>query len=110
MRKTKIKSTAVKGVDPEVFKCNYDVIRLVLYGFSTAAIARKTGLTIPQVTSRVRMYNMQGIRSKFRHGETQEAIGVSHLALTVTNYTRKQDTDRYQDIRDNVLTSLRKHA
>lgn len=108
MKKTKVKSTAIKGVDAEVFKCNYDVIRLVLYGFSTAAIARKTGLTIAQVTSRVRMYNMQGIRSKFRHGETQEAIGVTHLALTVTNYTRKQDTDMYQGIRDNVLQTLRK--
>jgi hypothetical protein len=109
MNKTKTKSTAMKGVDLEVFKCNYDVIRLVLYGFSTAAIARKTGLTVAQVTSRVRTYNMQGIRSKFRHGETQEAIGVSHLALTVTNYTRKQDTDKYQDIRDNVLHTLRKY-
>ena len=87
---------------------NFTVIRLVLYGFSTTAIANKTGLTYSQVQHRVRMYKLQGARSMFRMGETVGAQAVMQLALRVPTAKREQDKMLYQKIRDGILDAYKK--
>ena len=87
---------------------NFTVIRLVLYGFSTTAIANKTGLTYSQVQHRVRMYKLQGARSMFRMGETEGAKAVMQLALRVPTNKREQDKMLYQKIRDGILDAYKK--
>jgi hypothetical protein len=101
------------GLDERYFskedsKINFSVIRLVLYGFSTAAIANKTGLTYSQVQYRVRMYKLQGARSMFRMGETEGAKTVMQLALRVPTAKREQDKMLYQKIRDGILDAYKK--
>ena len=87
--------------------CNYDVVRLVLFGFATAAIARETGLTRSQVQLRVKMYNLQGIRGMFRKGYTADALQVMKLARTVKPQKRQQDHTLYHAIRNKVLEKCR---
>lgn len=101
------------GLDNRYFskkdtEINYMVICLVLYGFSTTAIANKTGLTYSQVQHRVRMYKLQGARSMFRMGETEGAKAVMQLALQVPTTKREQDKMLYQKIRDGILDAYKK--
>lgn len=90
-------------------KINYTVIRLVLYGFSTMAIANYTGLTYAQVQYRIRMYKLQGVRAMFRMGETKEAKIVKQKALRVSPTTRANEKDLYQNIRDSILAAYKKN-
>ena len=102
-------STGFEGddVSRKEAACNYDVVRLVLFGFATAAIARETGLTRAQVQSRVKMYNLQGIRGMFRKGYTADALQVMKLARTVKPQKRQQDHTLYHAIRNKVLETYR---
>lgn len=86
---------------------NFTVIRLVLYGFSTTAIANETGLTYSQVQHRVRMYKLQGARSMFRMGATEGSKAVMRLALRVPTAKRDQDKMLYQKIRDDILDAYK---
>lgn len=95
-------------VSKEDSKINYTVIRLVLYGFSTTAIANETGLTYSQVQNRVRMYKLQGVRSMFRLGETEDAKQVMKMALRVPNNKREEDKILYHKIRNSILDTFKK--
>lgn len=106
----KIRSTGLteKYASREDGSINYKVIRLVLYGFSTTAIANETGLTYSQVQNRVRMYQLQGVRSMFRLGETEDAKQVMKTALRVTNNKREEDKILYNRIRNSILDAYKK--
>lgn len=86
---------------------NYEVIRLVLYGFATSAIAHHTGLTCAQVQTRVSMYKLQGARSMFRSGQTTHAQEVMRMSLRVSPKNKAQDKDLYQSIRDGILAAFK---
>jgi len=86
---------------------NYEVIRLILYGFATTAVAHRTGLTFSQVQNRVRMYNLQGMRSMFRMGHTEHSQQVMKLAMRVPAQRVNQEKDLYQTIRNGVLETFR---
>lgn len=105
-----IRSTGIddRFVSKEDSKINYTVIRLVLYGFSTTAIANETGLTFSQVQNRVRMYQLQGVRSMFRLGETEDAKQVMKMALRVPNNKREEDKILYHRIRNSILDAFKK--
>lgn len=107
---TNIRSTGIddRFVSKEDSKVNYTVIRLVLYGFSTTAIANETGLTYSQVQNRVRMYQLQGVRSMFRLGETEDAKQVMKMALRVPNNKREEDKILYHRIRNSILDAFKK--
>jgi hypothetical protein len=87
---------------------NYEVIRLVLYGFATSAISHHTGLTSAQVQTRVRMYKLQGVRSLFRTGQTVAAQEVMKMSLRVSPQKKAQEKDLYQRIRDGILEAFKK--
>lgn len=87
---------------------NYAVVRLVLFGFSNTAIANKTGLTYCQVQNRIKMYKLQGARSMFRMGETEEAKKVMEIALRVSPEKRNQDKAVYNNIRNSILDAYKK--
>lgn len=100
------------GLDNRYFskkdtEINYMVICLVLYGFSTTAIANHTGLTYSQVQHRIRMYKLQGMRSMFRMGETKEAQLVKRLALRVSSTKREKDKEFYHSIRNSILDAFK---
>lgn len=102
-------STGFQGDDVSLKEatCNYDVVRLVLFGFATAAIARETGLTRAQVQSRVKLYNLQGVRSMFRKGYTENAEEVMRLARRVPKAKKQEDHTLYHAIRNKVLETCR---
>lgn len=106
----KIKSTGLdeRFVSREESKLNYSVIRLVLFGFSTVAIANRTGLTRAQVQHRVKMYKLQGARSLFRNGETAGSQSVMQTALRVPSEKKESDKMLYHKIRNNVLNAHKK--
>lgn len=105
-----IRSTGIddRFVSKEDSKINYTVIRLVLYGFSNTAIANETGLTYSQVQNRVKMYQLQGVRSMFRLGETEDAKQVMKMALRVPNNKREEDKILYHRIRNSILDAFKK--
>jgi hypothetical protein len=82
---------------------NYQVIRLVLFGFATEAIASHTGLTCSQVQYRVRMYKLQGARSMFRMGQTVSSKAVMKMAMRVSPQKKVEEKEVYQAIRDSIL-------
>jgi hypothetical protein len=106
----KIRSTGLSdnATSREDSALNYEVIRLVLFGFATDAIAHRTGLTHSQVQNRVRMYQLQGFRSLFRRGHTPQAQQVMKVAMTVPSQSKTEEKNRYQAIRDSVLETFRK--
>lgn len=105
-----IRSTGLDDsyVSKEDSKINYDVIRFIKYGFSTTAIANRTGLTYSQVQNRVRMYKLQGVRSMFRLGETEEAQQVMQIALRVSNNKRAEEKALFHKIRNSILDAFKK--
>jgi hypothetical protein len=87
---------------------NYQVIRLVLFGFATEAVAFYTGLTCSQVQYRVKMYKLQGARSMFRMGQTDNAKMVMKLAMRVSPKKKAAEKEMYQAIRDSILDAYKK--
>lgn len=106
----KIRSTGLteKYSSQEDGAINYQVIRMVLFGFATSAISYYTGLTCAQVQNRVKMYKLQGARSMFRMGQTDNAKMVMKLAMRVPLNKRLQEKDLYQAIRNGILDAYKK--
>jgi len=106
----KIRSTGLteKYASQEDGAINYQVIRMVLFGFATSAISYYTGLTCAQVQNRVRMYKLQGARSMFRTGQTASAQAVMKVAMRVPFNKRLQEKDLYQAIRNGILDAYKK--
>jgi hypothetical protein len=106
----KIRSTGLlpQYASREDAAVNYEVIRLVLYGFATSAIAYHTGMTCAQVQNRVRMYKLQGERSLFRTGQTANAHEVMQLSLLVSAQKKAGEKEVYQLIRNEILEAFKK--
>jgi hypothetical protein len=106
----KIRSTGLlpQYASREDAAANYEVIRLVLYGFATSAIAHHTGMTCAQVQNRVRMYQLQGERSLFRTGQTANAHEVMQLSIRVSAQNKAGEKEIYQTIRNGILEAFKK--
>jgi hypothetical protein len=87
---------------------NYHVLRLVKYGFSTKAIARRTGLSASQISYRVRLFNLQGMRAQYRNGDTLISQKVMDNAIKTRVKDAEAEAKEYDAIRFSILTALRK--
>lgn len=98
-------STSFDAGNSKSASINQQVVQLVRAGFATHGIATKLGITAAQVTHRVSMYGLQGIRAKYRNMETVEAkeqsTAVTAWPMSSTSVTK------CQRIRDRVLKMKR---
>lgn len=107
-RKNKALRTLLSGeVDAETFASNYKVVRLALHGFSTKAIGKEADMTTGQVTSRIRLYGLQGTRARFRDGLSKESGIVRTIAMDVMVRDREAECKKLSAVRDKVLKELR---
>lgn len=98
-------STSFDAGNSKSASINQQVVQLVRAGFATHGIATKLGITAAQVTHRVSMYGLQGVRAKYRNMETVEA---KEQSTNVTRWPMNTKTvDKCQRIRDRVLEMKR---
>lgn len=108
----KIRSTSLIGdhIEKTDKAINYQVIRLVQFGFATSAISYYTGLTCAQVQNRVRMYRLQGMRSMFRTGQTPNSQNVMKMAMRVSRKNKNEEINIYQKVRNEILNAYKNTA
>lgn len=98
-------STSFDASNSKAASINQQVVQLVRAGFATHGIANTLGITAAQVTHRVSMYGLQGVRAKYRNMETAEA---KEQSATVTNWPMTPTSvTKCQRIRDRVLKMKR---
>lgn len=108
-RKTRCLSTSFDGVTTNVYAKNMQVVLHVLYGFSTQAICKATGMTPAQVNVRVRSYGLQGVRRSFRNGESKEAKQARRELINGVSENKQRRTAVQCEItREEVLAANRK--
>jgi hypothetical protein len=91
----------------DVFITNYTLIRLTLHGLSTKGLCRHTKLTPGQVSSRIRLYGLQGVRKSFRDGATPESQTVCNLAMAVPGEARLEEGKKFTAIRGKVIAEIK---
>ena len=101
-------TTATRTSDRVVQERNYTVIRMVNHGFTTAAIMAATGFTHGQVQTRVSLYGLQGKRSDFRNGLSDEGMTALRRARQFTGAELRKNAEYYADVRANTLEAMRK--
>jgi hypothetical protein len=106
-RRIRILSTLLsEQSDPDAFMTNFKMVRLSLYGFSTRGITKHTGLSAGQVSSRIRLYKLQGVRGRFRDGQTKEARIVRDMVINVPGEERQTAAQHYNEVRNRVISEL----
>lgn len=107
-RRNKALKTLLSGeVDADTFASNYKIVRLALHGFSTKAIGKEADMSTGQVTSRIRLYGLQGTRARFRDGLSKESKVVRTIAMDVLSTDRDSECERLSRVREKVLRELR---
>lgn len=101
------RTTKLLGVTKEEADTNYDVLRLAHFGFSNTAIADYTGLTWPQVQTRISLYGLGGQRRAFRHGQTIYARKVMAIALDVPKNIKDSQLVEHSAIRQRILDAYK---
>jgi len=100
-------STDVSSTSSVDFFTNFKLIRLVKYGFSTAAICSQLKLTPSQVSYRIGTFNLAGSRRDFRNADTKEATEIIQVATQTTAKVSAEYSKKFSKIRDAILASRR---
>lgn len=88
---------------------NTTVIALIRHGFSTDFIADKLKLTRGQVSGRVRLYGLQGVRRDFRYGGTPEAVELLNHSAKYQTKNESKLKKEHESVRLQVMKAYREH-
>lgn len=100
-------STDISVTSSADFATNFKLIRLIKYGFSTAAICSNLQLTPSQVSYRVKMFNLAGSRRDFRNADTKESVEIIQIATNSADKVKTDYAKKFSKIRDALLASRR---